>query len=66
MIYHKFIKLIKILKLNGFEFCYELIKKNDNTRYELAINPRIFVKTFNKRLKKGLVFHQFYEILKLY
>lgn len=53
MIYHKFIKVIKILKLNGFEFCYELIKKNDNTRYELAINPRIFVKTFNKRLKKG-------------
>lgn len=52
-LYREFSKLAAILRLTHFEFCYDLVKWKDNTRYYLGIDPRIFVKTFNNRIKKG-------------
>jgi len=56
IIHQKFRKLSSILHLKGFEFCYDLIKWRDNTRYDVGINPRLFVQTFNNRIKKGFEF----------
>ena len=60
--YRTFIKLLNILKLKGFEISYDLIKYRHDTRAFLGIKPKLFVKTLNVRLKRGLQFLRFYVI----
>ena len=58
-IYEKFSRLSNILRLKGFELCYNIVKYKDNSRYYLGIKPELFVTTFNRRVRKGFLFQKY-------
>jgi hypothetical protein len=53
ILFNKLNKILNLLKLNKFEFCYDFIKLNSNERYVLGIKPKTIITTFNRRTKKG-------------